>query len=225
MRTGDYEDVARIVEQASSAAGAAGDRKAEAAVLGQQGMLLHFRAIELPADERAAVDPGPEQELFERALALRRELDDTEGIAESMFQLGLVHQVLRRDLAAGAPCFREALVLAEALPKVDILLASEIHRHVGFDLLLREERHDAALDHLRTSLELRRGLGERGWTVGGLVALAMADRLAGLRDDAVAHAREALELARSEGLRERHVAAAEDSLRAAEEMPASGGAA
>jgi tetratricopeptide (TPR) repeat protein len=178
-------------------------------------MLLHYRAIELSAEERAGIDPGVEQELFEHALAVRRELGDAEGVAESLFQLGLVHQVLRRDGETAAPYFREALDLVASEPDADPLLRSEIHRHVGFDLLLREGRHDVALEHLRTSLDLRRELDERGWTVSGLVALAMAERVAGLRDQALGHAGDALELAWAEGLRERFAAAAESELSAA----------
>jgi tetratricopeptide (TPR) repeat protein len=179
-------------------------------------MVLHYRAIELTPEERVAVDHGPEQEVFERALALRKELDDVHGIAESLFQLGLVHQVLRRDGETAAPLFREALSLVESLPDADPLLRSEIHRHVGFDLLVREERPDEAVVHLQESLELRRGLEERAWTVSGLVALAMAERVAGRRDEAIAHAREALDLASSEELRERVRAAAENELAAAD---------
>ena len=216
LRTGDYDAVDALVEQALGAARSAGDRKSGAAAVGLQGMTLHFRAIDVPADERAKIDPGPEEELFERALAIRQELDDVEGSAESLFQLGLVHQVLRGDMETGSPYFREALALVESVPDADVLLRSEIHRHVGFDLLLREERHDAAIDHLRTSLELRRKLPERGWTVSGLLALALAQRLAGTPDDAVTSSREALALARDERLRERFVAGAKDSLRESE---------
>ncbi len=133
-------------------------------------------------------------------------------MAESLFQLGLVHQVLWRDGETAAPLFREALALIEQLPDADALLRSEIHRHVGFDLLLREERHEEAVEQLRISLELRRGLPERGWTAGGLVALAMAERVAGDLDGAAAHAEEALELARAEGLKERHFAAAQNEM-------------
>jgi tetratricopeptide (TPR) repeat protein len=213
FRTGDYDRVAQILDEALRGAR---DRRTEAAVLAQQGMLLHFRAIELSTEERAALDPSPEQALFERALAMRRDLGDGEEVAESLFQVGLVHQVLQRDGEIAAPYFREALALIEASPDADAVLRSEIHRHVGFDLLLREHQHEAALDHLRTSLELRRDLDECGWTVGGLVALAMAERTTGLHDDAVAHAREAIRIARAEGLRERHATAAAVELAAAE---------
>ena len=219
LRTGDYEAVAVLLERALSAAREVGDVRAEAGALAQLGMLLHYRAIELSVEERATVDPAPERELFERALAIRREVDDPEGIAESLFQLGLVHQVLERDMGSGAPLFRDALSLVETVPHADPLLRSEIHRHVGFDLLLREKRYDEALHHLQASLELRTHVAERGWQVSGLVALSLGLRVSGARADAIEHARRALELAREEGLRERHFAASEDALRAAEAMP------
>jgi tetratricopeptide (TPR) repeat protein len=218
LRTGDYDAVDLVAERALARAAASGDRRAEAAALSLQGMTLHFRAIDVPADQRSTIDPGPEETLFERALAVRRELGDVEGIAESLFQLGLVHQVLRQDLEAGAPCFREALALVERVPDADLLLRSEIHRHVGFDLLLREERHEAALEHLRTSLDLRLQLPERGWAVSALVALSLGERLAGRAEVAVACSREALELARDEDLRPRFLTGAEDALCAAEDL-------
>ena len=182
-------------------------------------MTLHFRAIDLPPEERDAIDPTPEQELFERACVIRREIDDSEGTAESLFQLGLVHQVLRRDLEAGAPYVEEALAVVETVPDADVLLRSEIHRHVGFDLLLRQERPDDARRRLQTSLDLRATLDERGWLASGHVALALCERIAGRRAEALEHSRQALEVARSEGLRGRFVTAADDALREAEKLP------
>lgn len=217
FRTGDYDEVDRLLAAVLADARAAHDRHAEAGAIALQGMVLHYRAIELSPEERGRTDWRPEQQLFEQALALRRELGDVEGVAESTFQLGLVHQVLRRDLDAGAQCFRAALELLDGSPDADTYLRSEVHRHVGFDALVREERHDEAVMHLRTSLELRDRLPERGHAVSGLVALALAERRAGRRDDALAHAREALEVARAENLRERHLRAAEHELRMAQE--------
>lgn len=186
-------------------------------------MTLHFRAIELPPEERAAIDSGPELDLFERALAIRRELDDPEALAESLWQVGLVHQVLERDSATAAPLFREASELVEGLPDCDGWLRSEIHRHVGFDLFVREKDYDGALAQLRRSLEIRETLDEKGWCASGLTALAAVSREAGRRDDAIAYARRAVVLATDLGLRQRHVDAAENELRAAEELlPADG---
>jgi len=222
FRTGDFDAVASILAQALSQTTAAGDRRAEAAAIDQQGLLLHYMAIEHPPEERARIDSGAEQGLFDRALAIRQQIGDSEGVAESMFHLGLVYQVLRGDAATASPYFREALALVEAQPGSDVLLRSEIHRHAGFDLLLREQRYHEALAHLRTSLDLRTTLDEPGWTVSGLVALAMGERLAGMRSEAIAHSGRALQLARSEGLRQRHIRAAEDALRAAEAMATAG---
>jgi tetratricopeptide (TPR) repeat protein len=219
LRTGDYDAVDEILERALAAARHAGDRRAEAAVLAQQGLTLHFRAIELPAEQRASIDHRPEQELFERALAIRRELDDREGLAESLWHVGLVHQVLRGDLVKAAPFFREALELVGGLTDGDPWLRSEIHRHIGFDLLVREERHDAALEELGRSLEIRETLEEKGWCVSGLIALAAVSRQAGYRDDAMTYARRAAALASELGLRKRHRDAAANELRLAQETP------
>jgi tetratricopeptide (TPR) repeat protein len=219
LRTGDYDAVDTILENVLHDARAAGDRPREAAVLAQQGMVLHFRAIELPQEERAAVDSGPELDLFERALAIRRELDDPEGLAESLWEVGLVHQVLRRDSERAGRYFREALDVVDGLPDCDPWLRSEIHRHVGFDHLL-SGRHEAALAELRTSLEIRESLDEQGWCVGGLTALAAVSRQAGRRDDAIGYASRAAALARELGLRQRHLETATNELRAAKEMPA-----
>jgi tetratricopeptide (TPR) repeat protein len=190
-----------------------------------RGMTLHFRAIDLPATERASIDPGPEETLFEQALALRRELGDVEGIAEALFQLGLVQQVLRRDLDAGAPFVHEALDVLATVPDADVLLRSEIHRHVGFDALLRRERRDEAREHLQASLALRESLEERGWQASGHVALSLCERLAGRRAQAVEHARRSAAIAREEGLRERFVVAAQDALDEAEALARDGPAA
>ena len=211
-----------MVERAFETAGTNGDRRLEANALSVRGMTLHFRAIDLPTTERASIDPGPEQTLFEQALALRRELGDTEGIAESLFQLGLVHQVLRRDLDAGAPFIYEALDVVATAPTAAILLRSEIHRHVGFDALLRRERREEARDHLQASLALRETLEERGWLASGHVALSLCERVAGRRAQAVEHARESLMIAREEGLRERFLVAAQDALEEAEALARDG---
>ncbi|MGH3129078.1 MAG: tetratricopeptide repeat protein [Gaiellaceae bacterium] len=185
-------------------------------------MTLHFRAIDLPAPERASIDPGSEESLFELALALRRELGDTEGVAESLFQLGLVQQVLRRDLDAGAPFIYEALEVVSTVPAADVLLRSEIHRHVGFDALLRTEQRDDAREQFRASLALRESLEERGWLASGHVALSLCERLTSRRAQAVEHASTSLAIALEERLRERFLVAAQDALEEAEALSRDG---
>ena len=98
-------------------------------------------------------------------------------------------------------------------------LRSEIHRHIGFDLLVREEDYDGALAQLRRSLEIPETLEEKGWCTSGLTALAAVSSQAGKRDDAIACARRALALADGLGLKRRVRESASNELRAAEEMP------
>jgi hypothetical protein len=181
-------------------------------------MTLHFRAIDLAPDARAALDPAPEQELFERALAVRRGLGDTEGVAESLFQVGLVYQVLRRDLEAAAPYVHEALAVVETAPDADRLLRSEIHRHVGFDALLREQVVDGAREQFTASLVLRESLPDQGWLASAHVALSLCERTAGRRAEAFEHARRALAVVEAEGLRERFRDGAHDMLAQAEAL-------
>ncbi len=117
------------MREALAAAQASGDRAGEAAALDRLGWLMHFQALD--AGRRR---PGPETDaelaLFERALAIRRDLGDLAGVGQSAFGAGLVHQVLLHDWATAVPLFREALGLAEE--HGDLLTASEAHRHIGF---------------------------------------------------------------------------------------------
>ena len=133
-----------------------------------------------------------------------------------------MQQVLRRDLDAGAPLVHEALEVVSTVPAADVLLRSEIHRHVGFDALLRREQRDEAREHLRASLALRESLEERGWLASGHVALSLCERLAGRRAQAVEHASTSLAIAREERLRERFLVAAQDAVEEAEALARDG---
>src|SRR5437764_641861 len=78
-------------------AGPCGATAARAGALDQLGTLLHYRNLDhRQPDGTFTGDPGAVEEelaLVERALALRRELGDEAGIAESTFRVGLVHQL------------------------------------------------------------------------------------------------------------------------------------
>ena len=214
LRTGDFDGVEALLTEALQLAEADGDLANQAEALDQAGLLLHVRTLERPREQWLTTDSGPELELFERALALRREIGDEAHVPESLFHLGLVRQVLRADWDGSVPLFREALSLAE--PDGDVHLRAELHRHVGFHILLKDRRPDQALPYFERSLDLWRSLDRSGWVVSGLVALARCESLAGRHDDAVAHSGEAVELARREGLRQRYVASAEEMKRVAE---------
>lgn len=191
-RTGDYDAVEALLIDALRQAGADGDRASEAAALDQLGELQHFRTIDRPRDEWPEIDHSIEHRRFEQALAIRRELGDRAGIAESLLHLGWVHQVLFGDGATALPLFHEALELAE--PDGDPLVRSELHRHIAFHLALDERRPEAALPHFQTSLDLWRAGTEPARVIHGLVALARCESAAGQHEAALAHSQEALDL-------------------------------
>jgi len=211
FRTGDYGDAETLLEAARRRAEADGDQAVEAGALVGLGWLMHFRALDR---DRDGADPDAEEALFQRSLAIRRELGDQAGTAASLFGLALVHQVLRHDSAAAMPYLREALELAEA--HADALLRSECHRHVGFHHLVAEVRPEEAVRHLRRSLELRYEWGDPRWVPSGTLALGWAELVAGLRAEGTERIREAARQARDAGLSPARIQAAEDWVRRAE---------
>ena len=212
FRTGDYEPAERTFQELLTRARADGDRALEAAVLDRQAMLMHFRALE-DADLTRADSEG-EEALFQQALEIRRGLGDPAGTAESLFGLGLVHQVLRGDWEAAMPFYWEALDLAER--HGDLLLRSEVHRHVGFYYAMSDLQSDKALEHLRISHELRAELGDPRWIPGGTMALGIAELADGLREQGLAHVREAIAQGEQAGLSHHRIGWMRDFLDKAE---------
>ncbi|AGZ45024.1 tetratricopeptide repeat protein [Actinoplanes friuliensis] len=211
FRTGDYDQAERAFQELLSQARADGDRALEAAVLDRLGMLMHFQALE--GDLQQADSEG-EEALFQQALEIRRELGDPAGTAESLFGVGLVHQVLRQDWDAAMPYYWEALDLAERYG--DLLLRSEVHRHVGFYYAMSDLQSDKALDHLRISHDLRAELGDDRWIPGGTVALGIAELADGLREQGLAHVRQAVAEAHAAGLSQQRIEWMEQFLQKAE---------
>lgn len=211
FRSGDYAGAEDLLEAALARARACGDRSLEAAALDRLGWLMHFRALDAGRDPSGA---DAEESLFQQALAIRREIQDLAGVAESLFGVGLVHQVLRRDWEAAMPYFREALALAEE--HADALTRSEVHRHVGFFYLVEDVQPDRARHHLRVSLEWREQHGDPRWIPSGTLALGQAELAAGRQIEAVHLLREAVRQSREAGLSERRIEQAEDWLRRAE---------
>ena len=211
FRTGEYEEAERAFQALLEQARADGNRALEAAALDRQGMLMHFKALE---GDLTKADSAAEQALFEQALAIRRQIGDPAGTAESLFGLGLVHQVLRNDWETAMPYYREALDLADRYG--DLLLRSEVHRHVGFFYAMSDLQSDLALHHLKISHDLREELGDPRWLPGGTVALGLAELADGLRERGLAHMREAVQQARDAGLRPQRIEWIEQFVREAE---------
>ncbi|WP_067504002.1 tetratricopeptide repeat protein [Actinoplanes sp. TFC3] len=212
FRTGDYTEAETTFAELLTRARESGDRVLEAAALDRLGMLAHFKALD---GDLAKADADAEQRLFEQALEIRRDLGDPAAVAESLFGLGLVHQVLRGDWDAAMPNYTEALQLADK--HGDLLLRSEVHRHVGFYYALSDLQSDRALHHLRISHDLREELGDQRWIPGGTVALGLAEITDGLRDQGLAHLHEALDQARAAGLSAERIGWIEQFLHNAEE--------
>lgn len=212
--TGDFDGADAVLADRLAAARTAGDLGTEAALLHWQAMALHYRVVDAGLASVLPAVAEAEEALFERALSLRREVGDRAGIAESLFGLGLVHQVLRGDWDAAEPYFFEALIEADA--HGDLLTRSEAHRHVGFFHLVVTGRTAAAVEHLRSSLDLRVELADPRLLATGSLALGQALLVAGSRDEGVAAIRASVSEAAAGKLRPAWAGIMTDWLRRAE---------
>ena len=199
------------LEEARQPAAGDGDRRTEAAALAKLAMVLHYQAL---ANNRDASNADAEEALFRQALAIQREIDDPAGAAESVFGIGLVHQVLRQDWAAAMPYYWEALPLADQ--HADAYVRSECHRHLGFYYFAEEHDADRALEHLQTSQRLREEWGDPRSIAGGTLAIGQIELLAGRHADAAGHLRTAAEQLAQAGVGGRHAEQAAEWLRRAE---------
>jgi tetratricopeptide (TPR) repeat protein len=133
-----------------------------ATALDLRGRALHARFLA----DRSAGEPEGELALFERGLELR-EKDDARGIAESLFHVGLVHQVVRGDGARSERFFEESYRLASEAG--DDVLKSYAIRHLGWT---RQEAGD--IEGAREAFEESLRLRERAGFLPGVGAAALA---------------------------------------------------
>jgi tetratricopeptide (TPR) repeat protein len=147
-RTERDETLALALKQAELA----NDKRLWGALWSIWGMSLHVSFFE---NQRSA-EPAHEMNYFERGLAFRTEADDALGIAESLFQIGLVHHVIRNDVNSALPYFQQSYEQAVALN--DAMLASYAIRHLGY---ARAEQGDMAGAQVafEESLHLRQTIG------------------------------------------------------------------
>jgi tetratricopeptide (TPR) repeat protein len=174
---------------ARAAAGRELDR-AEARLLLERGRVLHARFFaEREEDPR-------ELELFEAGLSLARTSGDDRLVAEALFWIGLVHQVVRADHAAANPFFEESYAMASRLG--DRKLMSYAIRHLGF-VHDYAGRHDEAWAAFEESVRLRREEGFLPGVAAGLLTLGEVAAEQGRPDEAARLLEEARELARESG--------------------------
>jgi tetratricopeptide (TPR) repeat protein len=119
-------------------------------------------------------EPENELDFFERGLELRKKGGTVGQVAESLFHVGLVFDVIRKDYAQALPYHEEAYELAcEAKDKV---IASYAIRHIGFARLAADELA-AAKQAFAESLELREAAGFTPGVAFALATLAHVDTL------------------------------------------------
>ncbi|MGO9963965.1 MAG: hypothetical protein ACLPUG_11120 [Acidimicrobiales bacterium] len=97
--TGDFAEAQALLDNALARAGIENDPNTEASALDGLGMLLHYENIAqlMAGQDIDATGVEAEEALFRRALDIHEALSDKAGGAQSLFGLGLVCQVLRRD--------------------------------------------------------------------------------------------------------------------------------
>jgi tetratricopeptide (TPR) repeat protein len=180
---GGYDTLAEreaLLDEAQARADRAGEPLLLGDVLDARGLSLHAEFLE-SVDRQ---EPAHELELFERGMALRRQGGGPRAIAESLFHVGLVHGVVRRDHARALPYFEEAYRTAQAAG--DLVVASYAIRHIAF-AHHHAGKDDVARAALVESLELRERAGFIPGVAMALVALAYADTDHGDIDQAMAH--------------------------------------
>ncbi len=160
----------------ASALGSA-DRKldeVEADLSLARGRIIHARFLE------EEVDDPQELVLFERAVELYQALGDARGEGESLFWVGIFHQVVREDNDAAVPVFTRSYELATQVG--DKLTLSYALRHLGI-AEYTAGRFDTARARLEESVQLRRELGFLPGVAANLVGLAYIAAADGRRDD------------------------------------------
>lgn len=149
----------------------------EAGLALARGRVMHGRFL-------AEGDEDPQElSLFERALQLYQMLGDVPGVAESLFWVGIYHQVVRNDNDAAVPVFERSRELAVQVGELRVL--SYVLRHLG----VAEHaagRLNEARGWLEESVRLRRQLGFMPGVAANLVGLGYIAAAQGRRDEAVA---------------------------------------
>lgn len=182
--------VARL-RDALAAAEASGDERLVADAADLLGLALYSLAFD-------SGDFAAPLAHLDRALGIRRRLDDRRGVAETLFHLGLVHQ--NRTGATASDRDRALAIYGEALPIARdngcAVEQSYLERHIAAELVERGDL-DGALAGFERSLELREQAGYAIYVPPALLALGDVHRARGDSATALRYYREALAGAQS----------------------------
>lgn len=163
---------------------------AEADLALTRGRIVHGRFL-----DEGKEDPA-ELALFERAARLYRALGDVRGEGESLFWIGIFHQVVRQDNGTAVPVLERSRELAAQTG--DKVTMSYVLRHLGVAEHVAG-RLGPARERLEESVRLRRELGFRPGVAANLIGLAYITAAEGRRDEALKVLDEAAELAEATG--------------------------
>jgi tetratricopeptide (TPR) repeat protein len=145
-----YDEAVETLEAADTLAQRLDDQLSASTALDLVGMADYYRVM-----QAGSADYGSALPRFQVALARREELNDSRGVAESLFHVGLVHERLEQYDEA-LDMYRRAYMLARE--RGHLLEQSYAARHLGGGAQEMGDL-DAALAYFRESLALRQELG------------------------------------------------------------------
>ncbi|MFC2078758.1 tetratricopeptide repeat protein [Candidatus Bipolaricaulota bacterium] len=173
-------DVMRYIETTEAAVLGSEDKEVLAEYLQVRASAVMEQELMAGRSYDAALDP------LTRALALFEETGNQNGIAESLFGIGLVHEFRREDIdsskAKAFDLYQRARSIAREVG--DLRVQSDAARHLGG---IEQDRGnlDAALAMFEESLALRQKLGYRGTLPGAYDAVAAIHLEKGNLDEAL----------------------------------------
>ncbi|GLV60397.1 hypothetical protein KDH_72170 [Dictyobacter sp. S3.2.2.5] len=194
---GDVERIFATVEQARQLAEASQSQRDMADALSLLGQAHYFAAV-----LGGAIVDDPHSGRYDEALAyqeqalrLRESLNDTRGISESLFQIGVIHERWQR-IERSEEYYSRARQLAEQHNHP--FEKTEPARHFAIHALMRGEL-DLALDLAQQALHLREEAGFKPYQPLDHLLLRDVYQAKGDQASAQIHARQAADLATSMG--------------------------
>lgn len=151
------------------------------------GFSLHTSYLESDRSK----EPEDEMDFFKRGLELRKEHGSSSQVAESVFHIGLVHDVIRQEYDKALPYHQEAYDLAQEAG--DKMIMSYAIRHIGFTKLAAENIPEAK-NAFTESLELRRSINFIPGIAFSLATLARVENVEVNKEKALAYYEEARDL-------------------------------
>ncbi|MEM7116794.1 MAG: hypothetical protein AAF614_30460 [Chloroflexota bacterium] len=160
-----WEARQRALQQALTLAKGANEPPLLGDVHDALGMSIHGHYL---AGDRSA-EPPDELDHFETGLRLRRQGGTAVQVAESLFHVGLVYDVIRRDYDQAAVYHQQAYDMATEVGEK--VIASYAIRHLGF-AHMAAKAYMSAKDALEESLRLREEAGFVPGAAFSIIALA-----------------------------------------------------